>query len=86
MLARERRQIIMQMLQERGSVKVADLADVLGVSQVTVRSDLTAMQDKRLLTRDFGGATLNVHPGVFLSFTEFGFKETHRQGSRLYGA
>jgi len=68
MLARERRQITMQMLQERGSVRVTDLADALGVSQVTVRSDLTAMQDEGLLTRDFGGATLNVHPGVFLSF------------------
>ena len=68
MLATERRQIILQMLQERGSVKVAGLANALGVSQVTVRSDLTAMQDEGLLTREFGGATLNVHPGVFLSF------------------
>ncbi|WP_091342176.1 DeoR/GlpR family DNA-binding transcription regulator [Micromonospora rhizosphaerae] len=47
---------ILQMLGEKGSVDVADLALDLGVSEATVRRDLRALANQRLLERAHGGA------------------------------
>lgn len=47
---------ILQLLGEKGSVDVTDLAVELGVSEATVRRDLRALADQRLLERAHGGA------------------------------
>lgn len=47
---------ILRVLAENGSVDVADLAVDLGVSEATVRRDLRALADQRLLERAHGGA------------------------------
>ena len=43
-------------LSDRGSVSVADLSRELGVSEVTVRKDLTQLESRGLLKRHSGGA------------------------------
>jgi DeoR family transcriptional regulator of aga operon len=47
---------ILKLLSETGSVDVSDLAAALGVSEATVRRDLQALADQRLLERAHGGA------------------------------
>lgn len=51
-----RRNAILSELEARGSVLVADLATSLGVSKVTIRSDLDEMESRGLLVRTHGGA------------------------------
>jgi len=60
---RSRRQQILQLLIEHGSVQVADLVERFGVSAVTIRADLTHFESQGLANRTHGGATL-VHVRV----------------------
>ena len=53
-----REQLILDQLQGKGVVQVHELSEHLNVSEVTIRRDLTAMEDKGLLLRVHGGATL----------------------------
>lgn len=55
----ERHQLIIQRLQKEGSVNVLDLCRELDVSSVTIRKDLKLLEDKKLLFRTHGGATVN---------------------------
>lgn len=55
----ERLSAILDQLGQRGSVDVADLADVLGVSGATVRRDLHSLSRSQLLVRTHGGALAN---------------------------
>lgn len=52
----ERQQIILQRLQEHGSVRVTELAEELAASEGTIRNDLTALEAQNQLTRIRGGA------------------------------
>jgi DeoR family transcriptional regulator of aga operon len=54
--ARVRRDRTVGLLQEREFVRVADLAEAFGVSEVTVRGDLDHLEDRGLLKRVRGGA------------------------------
>ncbi len=54
----ERHQFIMRQLQQEGSVQVVDLCEQLDVSSVTIRKDLKLLEDRQLLFRTHGGATL----------------------------
>jgi len=51
-----RRDLLARMVVERGFVRVSDASDELGVSAVTVRSDLTALEASGVLQRVHGGA------------------------------
>lgn len=55
-LPAERQRRIGDVLRERGSVRVATLAGLLGVSEVTVRRDLEELEQRGLLERTHGGA------------------------------
>jgi DeoR/GlpR family transcriptional regulator of sugar metabolism len=48
-------------LQNDGSVSINSLADTLGVTKVTVRSDLDALEQRGLLLRTHGGAVIPEH-------------------------
>ena len=52
----DRHQTILKLLEERSSLKVTELAATFGVSEGTVRNDLTALADQNLLKRVRGGA------------------------------
>ncbi|MDT0144716.1 substrate-binding domain-containing protein [Microbacterium sp. PRC9] len=53
-----RREHILDELRRSGSVRVADLARELGVSELTIRRDIGQLADRGLVTRVHGGATL----------------------------
>jgi DeoR/GlpR family transcriptional regulator of sugar metabolism len=54
--ARERRQAIADLLEEEGRVSVADLVTRFGVTDVSIRRDLTILEDSGLIRRVHGGA------------------------------
>lgn len=55
---------ILEFLAAKGVVEVAALAEALGVSAVTIRTDLDALEKRRLVRRIRGGA-MAVHPARF---------------------
>ena len=58
MLAVERRRRIAEIVRSRGVVAVAEMADSLGTSEITLRRDLRLMAGQGLLLRTHGGAVL----------------------------
>ena len=54
----ERQQAILTLLQQQKRVSVSDLGNCFGVSAVTIRSDLSELEQRGLLTRTHGGAVL----------------------------
>jgi DeoR/GlpR family transcriptional regulator of sugar metabolism len=58
MLANQRRDKILELLQEDGSAKVLDLAKLFKVTEVTIRQDLEKLDKEGLITREHGGAFL----------------------------
>lgn len=55
----DRHQFVLDKIKTEGSVNVLDLCAELKVSSVTIRKDLKLLEDKHLLYRTHGGATLN---------------------------
>ena len=53
---RERQQLIADLVSEHGRARVADLARTFGVSTVTIRKDLVALEAEGRLVRAHGGA------------------------------
>src|SRR5260370_5415833 len=56
MLAAERRRRIAESVRSRGVVSVAEMAEVLGTTEITLRRDLHVMAKDGLLVRTHGGA------------------------------
>lgn len=56
-LARQRHETILGELRGKGAVRVTELAAMLGVSDMTVRRDLDALDEAGLLDKVHGGAT-----------------------------
>ena len=57
MLTQERYQTILNILNERSAVTVAELSQLLDTSESTIRRDLTALDEMGKLKKVFGGAT-----------------------------
>jgi DeoR/GlpR family transcriptional regulator of sugar metabolism len=57
-LAQERRDAILRALLPSGAATVADLADALGVSEMTIRRDLGVLAGQQLVEKVHGGAVL----------------------------
>lgn len=55
----ERHTKILELLTETKKVAVTDLSSLLNVSQVTIRKDLDQLENKGLIVRAHGFATLN---------------------------
>ena len=70
MLAPERQQQILTLLEERGTVRTIDLAEEFQVTDETIRRDLQVLADNQQLSRVHGGASsLNGRPKL-QSFSE----------------
>ena len=54
--AKERRALILRRLEQNAEVRVTDLSQETGISEVTIRKDLTVLQRRHLLLRTRGGA------------------------------
>lgn len=66
MLTQERYQTILQILNERNAVTVAELTQILETSESTVRRDLNSLDEMGKLNKVFGGATsIKKTSGVF---------------------
>jgi len=62
MLGAERRRKILGITEEKGTVKVAEIVSMLGVSGATVRKDLSLLSSQGLLLRTHGGAVIRRGP------------------------
>lgn len=58
MLTEQRHEIILQLLNERGSITVNELKTLLKSSESTIRRDLNTLDEEGKLTKVFGGAVL----------------------------
>lgn len=58
MLTEERHNLILQLLKEKGVVKLNELVEVTNTSESTIRRDLTFLENINMLKRIHGGATL----------------------------
>ncbi|MHB8128285.1 MAG: DeoR/GlpR family DNA-binding transcription regulator [Mobilitalea sp.] len=56
-MLQKRTEFILQELEEKGSVRVADLSKQLNCSDVTIRNDIQKLEERGLLFRTHGGAT-----------------------------
>jgi len=54
--AERRREEIVEMIRERGKIRVGELCEIYGVSEVSVRKDLELLEAEGHLTRVHGGA------------------------------
>lgn len=55
----QRREKILQLLQENGSCRVQELKELFKVSEPTIRADLESLEKTGLITRQHGGAFIN---------------------------
>lgn len=83
--SKERRSLILQMLDQENEVSVTTLSKALNTSEVTIRKDLTLLQERRLLVRTRGGAIRrpveNLNEDTAISQKQmFNFKEKQRIG------
>lgn len=60
----ERRNKILELLERDGKVKVADLSNMFGISEVTIRNDLSELESFGLLERVYGGAVNTYKPNL----------------------
>ncbi|NUS05415.1 MAG: DeoR/GlpR family transcriptional regulator, partial [Nonomuraea sp.] len=63
MSVEQRHRLILRQLRERGSLRLTELVEELGVSAVTLRRDVEHLADQGLLMRVHGGVTLPVATG-----------------------
>lgn len=59
MLARERQNKIVEMVNKNGSVLVKELSELFNVTEDSIRKDLSLLQKKGLLKKTYGGAVRN---------------------------
>jgi DeoR/GlpR family transcriptional regulator of sugar metabolism len=64
MLIAERRRRILEHVRTRGYASFRDLAEVVGISESTVRRDLRAMVAEGLLSATRGGVSQHIRPGI----------------------
>jgi DeoR/GlpR family transcriptional regulator of sugar metabolism len=60
----ERRQAILEHVDQEGRVSLTELSQQLGVSEVTIRADLQALAERKLIIRTHGGAIIG-SGGIF---------------------
>ena len=56
MLTKQRQEMILKLLEERGSITATEIRDLLGMSESTVRRDITALDREGKAIKVFGGA------------------------------
>ena len=64
MLALERRNLILEKLQDEKRVVVSELGALYRVSEETIRRDLEKLEQDGFCTKSYGGAVLNENVGI----------------------
>jgi DeoR/GlpR family transcriptional regulator of sugar metabolism len=67
-LAVDRRHRILEQVAERQTIHIAELASELGVSEMTIRRDITRLERDGFLRRTYGGATAHLTRSMELLF------------------
>ncbi len=62
MLANQRRQKVLDLIREEGSVRVSQLAQIFNISEPTVRQDLKQLEEDGVIVKEHGGAFLKDIP------------------------
>ncbi|MEW5706644.1 MAG: DeoR family transcriptional regulator [Actinomycetota bacterium] len=62
MLANERREKIRKMIQSRHSVKISELSELFGVSEMTIHRDIKPLVEEGIAVKKFGGVTYAQKP------------------------
>lgn len=62
LLAEKRHQYILDKIQAQGRIHVSSLAKKLSVTEVTIRRDLSKLQNSGMLKKTYGGAVLSGRP------------------------
>ncbi|MBE5852240.1 MAG: DeoR/GlpR transcriptional regulator [Lachnospiraceae bacterium] len=68
MLALERRNLILEKLQEEKRVVVSELSQIYGVSEETIRRDLDKLDKDGLAVKSYGGAVINENTSIDMPF------------------
>lgn len=68
MLAVERRNLILEKLQDERKVVVSELSALFGVSEETIRRDLDKLDKEGLAVKSYGGAVLNENSTLDMPF------------------
>lgn len=68
MLAVERRNLILEKLQEEKRVVVSELSQLFDVSEETIRRDLDKLDKDGLAVKSYGGAVINENSGIDMPF------------------
>jgi len=79
-LARQRQDYILRRVRDEGVVRVTDLSDTLGVSDMTIRRDLGRLHQRGLLEKTHGGAA--ALPGSALYEPGFRTKSAQMQAQK----
>ena len=61
MLTEQRYDIILKLLEEKNSITVSEVKELLNTSESTVRRDITALHNAGKLVKVFGGAVARDH-------------------------
>lgn len=70
MLAPQRQQIILALIEDRGTVRTVDLAEEFGVTDETIRRDFQALSETHTVKRIHGGASSTTGRPRLQSFNE----------------
>lgn len=81
MLAAERRNLILEKLQDEKKVVVSELSELFDVSEETIRRDLEKFDREGLATKSYGGAVLNENNNIDMPFNVR--KKKNMQGKRV---
>ena len=83
-MSEERFQQILEILSSQGSVRIADLAKRLNISEMSIRRDLILLEKKGYLWRTHGGAIntwgRNYEPPLFLNLPPKELKKEEKKG------
>ena len=75
MFVAERQNKILDIISREKSVKVSELSELLGISEVTVRKDLDELHRERKILRTHGGAMIFQHDNYHLPIQEIVMRE-----------
>lgn len=79
MLTKQRQELILKLLEEKGSITVTEIKDMLDTSVSTVRRDITALDREGKLVKVFGGAVSTGQKVVSHEYTVAQKSELNRE-------
>lgn len=83
MLTEQRHEIILKLLEEKGSITATEVKDLLETSESTVRRDITALDREGKLVKVFGGAVAVPHRVTAHEYTVAQKSDLNREEKRM---